>query len=159
MDELIIRPATNQDRERVVRLVSDVLTEHGLKLNLDETDADLANIEASYMHDGGVFEVLEDADGKLVGTAGLFPLDAETCELRKMYFVPGIRGRGLGRRMLERMLAHAREAGFRRMTLETASVLQTAIRLYQSVGFKPVATPHLSARCDQSYALDLLEAE
>lgn len=158
-DELFIRPATNQDRERVIRLVSEVLAEHGLKLNPDGTDADLKDIEASYLREGGVFELLEDGAGNLVGTAGLFPLEAETCELRKMYFVPQIRGRGLGRRMLERMLARARAAGFRRMTLETASVLQTAVRLYRSAGFRPIETPHLSVRCDQSYALDLSETE
>jgi putative acetyltransferase len=158
-DDLIIRPATNQDSERVIKLVSEVLAEHGLKFNPEGTDADLSDLEASYMRWGGIFELLEDHQGNLLGTAGLFPLDAETCELRKMYFVPQIRGRGLGRRMLERMLARAREAGFRRITLETASVLQTAVRLYRSAGFRPIETPHLSARCDQSYALDLHEAE
>ncbi|HYO92850.1 MAG TPA: GNAT family N-acetyltransferase, partial [Pyrinomonadaceae bacterium] len=112
-------------------------------------------IEDSYFRRGGVFEVIEDAEGNLLGTVGLYPLDGETCELRKMYFAPGLRGRGLGRHMLERTVESARRLGFKTMRLETASVLEKAIRLYTSFGFKPFEVTHKSARCDQTYFLEL----
>jgi putative acetyltransferase len=157
IDDLIIRPATNRDRDRIIALVSQVLTEHGLQADPEGTDADLLDIEGNYIQPGGVFEVLEDGDGNLLGTVGLFPLNAETCELRKMYFVTELRGRGLGRQLLERMIARARSLGFKRITLETISVLKTAIHLYTSAGFIPIETTHITARTDQAYALDLLK--
>jgi len=57
--------------------------------------------------------------------------------------------------LLEDALAKARQLGFARITLETASVLKEAIRLYESYGFKPYTPDHLSRRCDQAYVLDL----
>ncbi|HEX8745882.1 MAG TPA: GNAT family N-acetyltransferase [Pyrinomonadaceae bacterium] len=150
-----IRAATNRDVERIKQLVFDTLREHGLKPDPETTDADLEDIEESYFKRGGIFEVLEDTEGNLAGTVGLYALDGETCELRKMYFAPKLRGRGLGRRVLERTVENARRLGFKTMRLETASVLEKAIRLYTRFGFKPCEMTHRSARSDQTYFIEL----
>jgi putative acetyltransferase len=132
-----------------------VLVEYGLKPDPDATDSDLQDIEGIYLRRGGMFEIVETVDGTLLGTVGLYPVNEETCELRKMYFVHEARGKGLGRHVLEHAVASARLLGFRRITLETASVLEQAIRLYTRFGFRPLAQSHLSARCDQAYYYDL----
>lgn len=150
-----IRAATNKDVERIKGLVFTTLREYGLQPDPESTDADLEDIEESYFKRGGIFEVIEDPEGTLLGTVGIYLLDAETCELRKMYFDPKLRGRGMGRLMLERMVERARRSGFRKMRLETASVLKDAIRLYTRFGFKPIEMEHKSARSDQTYSLDL----
>jgi putative acetyltransferase len=153
--DIRIRTATNRDVEMVKALVFATLREHGLLPDPESTDADLADIEASYLETGGLFEVIEDEAGKLLGTVGLYVMDGETCELRKMYFAPELRGRGMGRYILERTVNNARQLGFKKMTLETASVLEKAIRLYTLFGFKPYEMEHRSARSDQAYFLDL----
>jgi len=150
-----LRAATNADCEPVRDLVFTILCEYGLKPDLGCTDADLNDIEQSYLARGGVFHVLEEQDGSIIGSYGLYPMEPGTCELRKMYLHQGYRGRGLGRRLLEDALACARQLGFTRITLETASVLKEAIRLYERYGFRPCKADHLSCRCDQAYALDL----
>ena len=155
MDWPRLRPATNADCEPVRNLVFTVLGEYGLKPDPGCTDADLDDIEQSYLARGGVFHVLEEQDGSIIGSYGLYPMEPGICELRKMYLHRAYRGKGLGRRLLEDALARARQSGFRRITLETASVLKEAIRLYERYGFKPFQPDHLSCRCDQAYALDL----
>jgi len=100
------------------------------------------------------------ASSRGMGNHGGLPLRASdatraACELRKMYLHRDYRGKGLGRGLLEHALAEARRLGFKRVTLETASVLKEAIRLYESYGFKPYRPAHLSCRCDQAYSLDL----
>ena len=50
-----------------------------------------------------------------------------------MYLHKSQRGRGLGKFLLDSALAQARELGFTRVTLETASVLKEAIALYESL--------------------------
>lgn len=155
IDDLLIRPATNQDSERIIALVFSVLAEYGLPSDLDGKDADLKDIEGNYVRMGGVFEVIEDRVGNLLGTYGLYPLDKETCELRKMYFVPQIRGRGLGRRILERAVEHARRMKYKAIVLETHSALKEAIHLYTKFGFVPTGMEHASARVDQAYILKL----
>jgi putative acetyltransferase len=150
-----LRPATNADCRPVTELVYAVLGEYHLAPDPACTDADLKDIEQSYLERGGAFYVLEDRDGSVIGSYGLYPLQPGTCELRKMYLHRDYRGRGLGRRLLEDALANARRLGFARMTLETASVLKEAIRLYEGYGFTPYQPDHLSARCDQAYVLTL----
>ena len=155
MIDIVIRSATNADCERVVDLVSAVLAEFHLPFDPDSKDADLKDIEGSYFQAGGVFELIEDAHGKLLGTYGLFPLNDSTCELRKMYFLPEIRGLGLGKQVLERAVEHAQRLGFRAIMLETISVLQRAIHLYTRFGFVPTTMDHPNARVDQRYILEL----
>jgi putative acetyltransferase len=151
----ILRPATNADCESVANLVYAVLAEYHLRPDPDGTDEDIKDIEQSYLTRGGVFYVLEEKDGSVVGSYGLYPTEPGTCELRKMYLRRDHRGKGLGRRLLEHALAEARRLGFRRVTLETASVLTEAIRLYESHGFTLFTPGHLSPRCDQAYVLEL----
>jgi len=153
--DIIIREASNDDCERVINLVSSVLDEFQLPFEPDSKDADLADIEMMYIQAGGWFEVIEDKSGRLLGTYGLFPLNDMTCELRKMYFLPEIRGIGLGREILERAVRHARRLGFQTMVLETISVLERAIHIYQRFGFVPTTMEHPNARVDQRFILEL----
>ena len=155
LSHLTIRPATNADCERVQKLVFNVLAEFGLSGAPDSTDADLNDLEANYAGRGGWFDVIENSDGNLVGSCGLYAIDESTCELRKMYFVPEVRGLGLGRYILELAIERARAQGFSKMVLETSSKLLAANRLYQQFGFRPAVSEHLAARADQYYELDL----
>lgn len=152
--EIILRPATNADAENIKNLVFGVLREYGLEPDPSGTDADLTDIEASYFERGGLFELLENENGELLGTAGLYPINAETVELRKMYFLKDLRGKGYGKQTLQRMIHLARESGFKQMYLETNSVLKEAIGLYQKFGFEPTDEKH-SPRCDQAFLLQL----
>lgn len=153
-EDLKIRSATNSDRQEIEGLVFGILRSYDLALDRDGTDRDLADIESNYLERGGVFEVIENEQGKIVGTIGLYPLDQETIELRKMYFDPSIRGRGLGKQMLQKMIEKARNLGYLRIYLETASVLKQAVHLYEGAGFTPVDVKH-TPRCDQAYVLEL----
>ncbi len=152
---LRLREATNADRDAVTALVFDILREYGLEPDPEKTDADLANIEAHYLAPGGSFDVLENSTGGIVGCVGLVKAPDHSCFLRKMYLHPSRRGQGLGKSLLEHALARARELGFRRVQLETASVLVEAIALYRAFGFAPIDDPDLPARCDGAYFLDL----
>jgi len=152
--EITIRSATNADCERVQNLVFGVLQEYGLEPDLDGTDRDIADLEANYLNRGGIFELIEDADGNLLGTVGLYPMSAETVELRKMYFSKQLRGRGIGQKTLRRMIEISREKGFRKIYLETARILKEAVHLYEKFGFQPTAEKH-TPRCDQAYFLNL----
>ncbi len=152
---LTLRPATNRDREAVEALVFGVLAEYGLKPDPGGTDSDLTDIEFSYVARGGMFDVLTDEAGQVVGSVGLFPISPSVCELRKMYLAAARRGHGFGRQLLEHALSRARELGFCRVVLETASVLRQAVALYERYGFRRYQPEHVAARCDAAYFLDL----
>lgn len=150
-----LRPATTADGPRAQTLIFGVLSEYGLSPDPQGMDTDLRDIEGFYLPSGGMFEVVEDETGRIVGTVGLLMLPDDACELRKMYLDPVVRGQGLGKRLLERAIAHARAHGCRRIVLDTATVLREAISLYERYGFKPIPVEHPSPRTDAAYALEL----
>jgi len=155
-DDLKLRSATNADAAEVRALVFGILTDFGLEADVDGTDRDLFDIEANYLRRGGVFKVIENTQGSIVGTIGLYPLDDETIELRKMYFASEVRGSGLGQILLQKMIEKAKNLGYLRVYLETASVLKQAVHIYEKAGFMPIAEKH-TPRCDQAYILELAE--
>jgi len=151
----LLREARPADQESIRAIVDCVLAEYGLQADPEQTDADLGDVQASYVGRGGVFLVLTGSDGSLVGCGGLYPVSATEAEIRKMYFLPDARGKGYGRRLLTALIGAARDRGYRRVVLETAAVLKEAIALYRSAGFKPCARERIACRCDQAMALEL----
>jgi putative acetyltransferase len=153
--EIIFRSANNGDREAIKKIVYGVLEEYGLVPEPGGTDTDLEDIDKNYLRRGGVFDVLEDTRGNIMGTVGLYPMDAKTVELRKMYFLPALRGQGWGKKTMHRMIERARQLGFKRIILETHSSLKEAVGLYKSFGFTESCEGKHSARCDQTFSLEL----
>jgi GNAT superfamily N-acetyltransferase len=149
------RPPHPGDKPAVRDLVFGVLREYGLQPDPDGTDADLTDLDAHYGGRGGWFEIVTNAAGEIIGSVGLYRIDDDTCELRKMYLRRDARGRGLGRQLLDHAMAAARTLGCRKVTLETASVLQEAIALYERAGFRRVTEGIHSARCDCAMELKL----
>ena len=153
------RPANNHDVSAIQTLVFSVLNSYGLSPDPTGTDQDLLDLEQAYFQVGGYFGVVENATSKIVGCFGLYPIDAQTAEVRKMYLLPEARGQGLGKACLTRLLAYAHQQGFQRLQLETNAVLKEAISLYLKFGFVPLTGHVHSGRCDQAYYLDLKEKQ
>ncbi len=150
-----MRCADNRDCPGIAELVFTILREYNLAPDPECTDADIKDIEESYLKRGGAFCVLEDRPGSIIGAYGLYRIDQTTCELRKMYLQELFRGKGLGKLLLDDALEKARQMGFKKITLETASVLTEAISLYRIYGFVKYQPEHLSRRCDRALQLEL----
>ncbi|WP_323094218.1 GNAT family N-acetyltransferase, partial [Aeromonas hydrophila] len=67
--------------------------------------------------------------------------EGQVCELQKMYFMPSLRGLGLGRRLVLQALDEASALGYQRCYLETTAVLREATALYESLGFEHLPGP------------------
>lgn len=102
-----------------------------------------------------------ERDGEVLGGGGVAPLeggDGDTCELRKMYFLPRARGLGAGAAMMARCLQAARDRGFRRCYLETLHGMDAAMKLYERTGFRRIGAPIGATGhggCNAFYLLDL----
>ena len=79
-----------------------------------------------------------EEDGEVVGSVALRCVDGDELELKRMYLRRHVRGRGLGRRLLETALEWARANGARRIVLDTAPEMRAAQRLYEAYGFRRV---------------------
>jgi putative acetyltransferase len=92
---------------------------------------------------GSCYWVAEKS-GTLLGGAGLFPspgLPSNVCELVKMYLAPAARGMGLGKTLIEKCLATAKEIGYQRVYLETMPELTRAMQVYEKFGFRYLDAP------------------
>lgn len=99
--------------------------------------------------------------GEAVGCCALLTMGPGEFEVAKMAVAESARRAGVGRRLLERVIAAARDSGARRLYLETNRKLEPAVRLYESVGFRhlPPAriVPSPYARTDVYMELHLTE--
>jgi GNAT superfamily N-acetyltransferase len=74
-------------------------------------------------------------------------------EVKRMYVVEGFRGRGLARAMLAELELTAKQAGHRRIILETGDKQPEALALYQSSGYTPIPKFGVYAKWDSSIHL------
>jgi putative acetyltransferase len=151
-----VRPAESADVPAIVTLVTEVLAEFDLTFGSGAaTDTQLTALPSSYADHGGAFWVAVDAGGTLLGTAGVFPVDPATYELRKMYLRPAARGLGIGQRLLDAALAWTRDRGGKRLVLDTTEKMTGAIRFYESNGFVRDDAQKRAVRCSRGYSKDL----
>ena len=139
----VIRPIEARDDAAMAAIIRAVMPEFGavgdgFAINDPEVDW----MHRAYAIPRAAYFVIEDA-GALLGGGGVAPLvggDPDTCELRKMYFLPALRGRGMGAALMARCLDAARDFGFRRCYLETLSGMDAAKKLYERSGFHRIDT-------------------
>ena len=88
---------------------------------------------------------IAEIDGTRVGAVFGVRKDAQTAQLRLLHVERAARGAGIGSRLVDAVLAFAREAGYRRIELWTNDVLVSARRIYVRAGFELVEEePHHS---------------
>ncbi len=156
-----LRPIARRDDPAVAALIRTVMPEFGacgpgFAINDPEVDA----MSAAYRGPRAGYYVVTEG-GRVVGGGGFARLAGggeRVCELRKMYFLPEVRGAGMGRRLLRHVLDAARASGFRVCYLETLRTMVQARGLYESEGFERLASPmggtgHFG--CDAWYAKEL----
>ena len=102
---------------------------------------DLADIAGVYLN-GGVgggggafFVVVRTTDGTVVGHVGVEQKSEDECELRRMSVAPGLRGSGLGLRLVREVEAFARRQGYAQVVLSTGSLMAPAMGLYARAGY------------------------
>ena len=140
----IIRPARREDNPAVAQIIRQVMTEFGaVGCDYSIADPEVDAMYEAYPAPGAAFFVVECSD-TVLGCGGMGPLlegGPGVCELRKMYFLPELRGASLGTKLLDTILDAAREAGYRQCYLETLEHMHQARTLYRKRGFISIDAP------------------
>jgi putative acetyltransferase len=157
----MVREIEQNDNETVARIIRTVMPEFGASgKGFAIHDKEVDDMYNSYHKPRCAYFVCEN-NGVILGGGGIAPLEggpSDTCELKKMYFLPEGRGKGLGEQVLTKCIEAARTAGFKYCYLETFNTMRRAMTLYEKNGFQKIPaalgnTGHFA--CDTFYRREL----
>ena len=132
---IVIEPARGADAPAVIELIGRVFAEYDFIWDPATEVPDLFDLEQRYAGDAGGFWVAR-LDGRVVGSVGVERLADGRAELHRLYLDASLRGRGVGRALVEAVLDWCRAAGIPRLTLWSDTRFDRAHRLYEGMGFK-----------------------
>lgn len=102
-------------------------------------EKELAELPGSYAPLSGRLFLAYDDENQIAGCVGLRSIGEDVCEMKRLYVRPQFRDAGLGRQLLDRIIAEAREIGYTRMRLDTLpGKMDRAIAMYRRLGFREI---------------------
>lgn len=127
-----------------IEAVAALFVAYGASLDFDlgfqNFAEECATLPGRYAPPGGRLLLARLASGEAVGCVGLrrlaFP---DCCEMKRLFVTSGARGLGLGEALVTAFVEAAREIGYREIRLDTVASMQSALRLYDRFGFRPIA--------------------
>ena len=139
MSELIFRPFAHADQSGVRALIlTGLASRFG---TLDESlNPDLIDIWSTYVAPGDTFLVVE-LDGVIVGSGALIRENGSDTvgRLVRVSVDSAYQGKGIGRRISQALIEMAQQRGFKEILVETNDDWESALKLYQSLGFQEYA--------------------
>lgn len=119
----------------VKNLIKEYSSRLGRDLSFQNIDDELNNPAHKYTAPEGELLVAIDND-KVLGMVAYHRHSDVRCEMKRLYVRPNARGMHLGNALITEILAHAKNAGYKEMVLDTIVPLKAAISLYKKHGFE-----------------------
>lgn len=102
------------------------------------SDAEVNAMSQHYADENASRYFIATIKENIVGGCGIAAFNGsnDVCELRKLFLLPESRGLGLGKKLTEDCLKYAQHKGYTKCYLDTLKSMQSAISLYEKLGFK-----------------------
>lgn len=124
------------DHAEVLGIFREYVLSPRVSLAFQDYEAEFAALPGPYAAPRGSILLAWQGDA-VAGCGALRPVDATCAELKRVYLRPAARGLGLGRRLVETLIADARRAGYQRLCLDVLPEFTVARTLYGALGFQP----------------------
>lgn len=135
-----------------VRLFREYADSLEVDLCFQGFDEEVAGLPGDYALPGGFLLLAEDGMGEAIGCVGLRPGAVDGVgEVKRLYVSPAGRGLGLGRILMDRLIVEARGLGYRAVCLDTLPSMESAMKLYESMGFEDTRPAYESPVCGHRF--------
>lgn len=124
--------------EQVKILFQEYTTALNVDLEFQNYEEELKHLPGKYALPDGRLYVMYDHE-KLAGCIALKRFDETSCEFKRLYVRPEYRGKHYGRLLMERVIQDAKAIGYEKGYLDTLSTLESAVGLYEKLGFEKIA--------------------
>jgi ribosomal protein S18 acetylase RimI-like enzyme len=139
----LIQAKSDEEIQATRQLFEEYAAWLGLNLCFQNFEKELAELPGDYVPPSGRLFLAIESDQiagcvavRKIGEGNATP---NICEMKRLYVRPAFRGLGLGRTLIETVVAAAREIGYHRMRLDTLpGKMDQAIAMYRSQGFKNI---------------------
>ncbi|HET9939730.1 MAG TPA: GNAT family N-acetyltransferase [Candidatus Eisenbacteria bacterium] len=133
------RAETAEDVEAVRVLFLEYAASLEFDLAFQDFEHEVTSLPGDYAPPRGALLLATDGTAP-AGCVALRPWgDEDTCEMKRLYVRPGMRGKRVGVSLVAAILEEARARGYRRMRLDTVPGMDAAIALYRAAGFRDIA--------------------
>jgi len=141
---IVVRKIRQEDNAAMALILRSSLKEFGLDIpGTAYYDESTDHLYESFQKEGSTYFIALENE-KVIGGVGIFPtngLPEDTVELVKMYLAPQSRGKGLGKMLMKKCIALAKEMGYKKIYLESMPELKDAVSAYQKLGFQLLDGP------------------
>ncbi len=134
----IICCTTDSEFSTAIGLTRDYMAWLDMDLCFQDIDREFSEFSFMYGPPDGLF-LLAFYSEQLAGGVGFRKLEADICEMKRLFVYEEYRGRGIGLRLCKELIVAAKKRGYSKMRLDTLKRLNAATRLYESLGFKKIA--------------------
>lgn len=112
--------------------------EYARWLNIDLSfqffEEELTTLKSMYAHPKGTIILCKTANDHIASIA-VRPQENEVAELKRMYVKPAYHHNGIGQMLLIKSLEFAKQAGYKKIRLDTLDTMIPAMKIYEKNGF------------------------
>ena len=146
MEEITFQQVENDEHKHqagvLIREYLDFLNkriqfDYGIEFDVEAMVASDLSDRVKFHPPDGRFYIAFFGDD-IAGVGCLKKLEAGVGEIQRMYVPPSMRGKGIGREIVNRLIEDARSIGYHQLKLESLEFLEAAHKLYRSVGFHKI---------------------
>ena len=152
-DAIISEARTSSEFVEARRLFEEYAAALSVDLSFQDFAQELVTLRDMYSPPTGCL-LLARRNGTPIGCVALRKFRGNVCEMKRLFVQSRARGRKLGKALTERVIERARECGYKRMVLDTLESMESARRLYRSVGFRETS-PYYENPIDGAVYMEL----
>lgn len=134
----IIQAETPEHIDEARRIFIEYEKWLGVSLCFQNFQEELDALPGKYASPAGRLLIAVE-NGEIAGCVAFRPINKKTCEMKRLFVRERFQGSGLGRQLLKRLISEAKNAGYKKMRLDSwIPRMGTAIEMYRRHGFREI---------------------